>query len=638
MGSTRRRRLMAALPPLACFRGRLRFGTHPFYPTATLVVSPYGPPAFDTIAGPTRARRLVIGKARWAHRNPIPRISRSATETSNVKDGEDTNVAKTTPRPETTHLRVPFVVVVVIILGHFLRLGLTVAEGADRKQRTQSRLFFRLPSTLSTTSADGTSNSHHLMANRPTRQIDYVGAPLCVVWLTASVLVDRRDVVSSRTGCDEQSDTSECIYKNCVCRHGFCGIYLDGGGRGMLTKKAHAKFTRNCSSGGARLHIRVANFTRDAAGKFIRPEGGDGGDYEVVVPSTVATSMTSSFMEYEMGVMVTALAHVVAGGRGTVAATDMSASTSTMFPTSSPSSGGEQGGQKRGSDDFKLEEVAKLRRTVGEFGESSSTPAGDSIAVLGVSGGSLSSSSSSLLHGSFSQLNSNLRIYCVSNFHICSLCSNGTNCISSSCCRNRSGYPFDHLRNRASRSENKIQRGAATPVGQMGGGDKRPSQGRPRLARHLQHRRGGRPGLRRGRPPLPRKQSQAQLPGQGTTPARAAGRSVRPGTRPRRSRGAAGVPPVRRSPSHSRRRERLLGLLEAAARRRGVPEDASRFSLGSHDVFYGFCCCLGLLPFIAFFIYFIPVCSSPSSIFSSVLFSRNVATDRLLPTSTMEGI
>ncbi|RZS08160.1 hypothetical protein BHM03_00039073, partial [Ensete ventricosum] len=383
---------------------------------------------------------------------------------------------------------------------------------------------------------------------------------------------------------------------------------------------------------------RVANFTRDAAGKFIRPEGGDGGDYEVVVPSTVATSMTSSFMEYEMGVMVTALAHVVAGGRGTVAATDMSASTSTMFPTSSPSSGGEQGGQKRGSDDFKLEEVAKLRRTVGEFGESSSTPAGDSIAVLGVSGGSLSSSSSSLLHGSFSQLNSNLRIYCVSNFHICSLCSNGTNCISSSCCRNRSGYPFDHLRNRASRSENKIQRGAATPVGQMGGGDKRPSQGRPRLARHLQHRRGGRPGLRRGRPPLPRKQSQAQLPGQGTTPARAAGRSVRPGTRPRRSRGAAGVPPVRRSPSHSRRRERLLGLLEAAARRRGVPEDASRFSLGSHDVFYGFCCCLGLLPFIAFFIYFIPVCSSPSSIFSSVLFSRNVATDRLLPTSTMEGI
>ncbi|KAJ8493760.1 hypothetical protein OPV22_015481 [Ensete ventricosum] len=82
--------------------------------------------------------------------------------------------------------------------------------------------------------------------------------------------------------------------------------------------------------------------------------------------------MTSSFMEYEMGVMVTALAHVVAGGRGTVAATDMSASTSTMFPTSSPSSGGEQGGQKRGSDDFKLEEVAKLRRTVGE---SSSTPA-----------------------------------------------------------------------------------------------------------------------------------------------------------------------------------------------------------------------------------------------------------------------
>ncbi|THU58968.1 hypothetical protein C4D60_Mb03t20060 [Musa balbisiana] len=134
--------------------------------------------------------------------------------------------------------------------------------------------------------------------------------------------------------------------------------------------------------------------------------------------------MTTSFVEYEMGVMVSALAHVLAGGRGSDAATDVSESTSCMFPTSSPPSWGHRGGQKRGSDDFKLEEVAKLRRTVGEFGESSSTPAGDSIAVLSVSGGSLSSSSSSssLLHGSFSQLNSNLRIYCVSNFHFCSLC------------------------------------------------------------------------------------------------------------------------------------------------------------------------------------------------------------------------
>ncbi|CAL9048387.1 unnamed protein product [Musa banksii] len=137
--------------------------------------------------------------------------------------------------------------------------------------------------------------------------------------------------------------------------------------------------------------------------------------------------MTSSFEEYEMGVMVSALAHVLAGDRGTDAATDISESTSCMFPTSSPPSWGDRGGQKRGSDDFKLEEVAKLRRTVGEFGESSSTPAGDSIAFLSVSGGSLSSSSSSsssssLLHGSFSQLNSNLRLYCVSNFHFCSLC------------------------------------------------------------------------------------------------------------------------------------------------------------------------------------------------------------------------
>ncbi|XP_065006194.1 ethylene-responsive transcription factor ABR1-like [Musa acuminata AAA Group] len=85
--------------------------------------------------------------------------------------------------------------------------------------------------------------------------------------------------------------------------------------------------------------------------------------------------MTSSFEEYEMGVMVSALAHVLAGDRGTDAATDISESTSCMFPTSSPPSWGDRGGQKRGSDDFKLEEVAKLRRTVGEFGESSSTPA-----------------------------------------------------------------------------------------------------------------------------------------------------------------------------------------------------------------------------------------------------------------------
>ncbi|CAL9113781.1 unnamed protein product, partial [Musa textilis] len=100
--------------------------------------------------------------------------------------------------------------------------------------------------------------------------------------------------------------------------------------------------------------FEVAKFTRDSAGKFIHPDGGDGGgDDEVVVPSTVATSMTSSFVEYEMGVMVSALAHVLAGGRGTEAATDIPESTSCMFPTSSPPSWGDRGGQKRVSDDFK---------------------------------------------------------------------------------------------------------------------------------------------------------------------------------------------------------------------------------------------------------------------------------------------
>ncbi|URD73684.1 AP2 [Musa troglodytarum] len=57
--------------------------------------------------------------------------------------------------------------------------------------------------------------------------------------------------------------------------------------------------------------------------------------------------MTSSFVEYEMGVMVSALAHVLAGGRGTEAATDIPESTSCMFPTSSPPSWGDRGGQKR---------------------------------------------------------------------------------------------------------------------------------------------------------------------------------------------------------------------------------------------------------------------------------------------------
>ncbi|RZR88216.1 hypothetical protein BHM03_00015771 [Ensete ventricosum] len=52
MGCTRRRRLMAALPPLACFRGRLRFGTHPFYPTSTLVLSPTVHPHLTQLRDP----------------------------------------------------------------------------------------------------------------------------------------------------------------------------------------------------------------------------------------------------------------------------------------------------------------------------------------------------------------------------------------------------------------------------------------------------------------------------------------------------------------------------------------------------------------------------------------------------------
>lgn len=94
------------------------------------------------------------------------------------------------------------------------------------KQRTRARLFFRCPSSLSTSSA---SNNHHLMANRLSRQIEYVGAPLCVLWFTAAVLVDQ-PVVMNRV-------TSEYIYKNSVCSQGFCRRSLEGGRRGNLTER-----------------------------------------------------------------------------------------------------------------------------------------------------------------------------------------------------------------------------------------------------------------------------------------------------------------------------------------------------------------------------------------------------------------
>ncbi|CAL9147088.1 unnamed protein product, partial [Musa hybrid cultivar] len=82
----------------------------------------------------------------------------------------------------------------------------------------------------------------------------------------------------------------------------------------------------------------------------------------------------------------------------------------------------------------------------------------------------------------------------------------------------RGGHRSHRRRNRARRGKT-IQRGQATPLGEMGGRDKGPSQGRPRLARHLRHLRGCRPSLRRGRPPVPWKQSQAQLPRGGPPPA-----------------------------------------------------------------------------------------------------------------------
>ncbi|KAM0837196.1 hypothetical protein ACQ4PT_061828 [Festuca glaucescens] len=52
----------------------------------------------------------------------------------------------------------------------------------------------------------------------------------------------------------------------------------------------------------------------------------------------------------------------------------------------------------------------------------------------------------------------------------------------------------------------------AAAMGQVGGGDPRPVQGHPRLARHVRHGRGCSPGLRRRRPPPPRQQGQGQLP------------------------------------------------------------------------------------------------------------------------------
>uniref|UniRef100_A0A453APS6 Uncharacterized protein n=1 Tax=Aegilops tauschii subsp. strangulata TaxID=200361 RepID=A0A453APS6_AEGTS len=77
-------------------------------------------------------------------------------------------------------------------------------------------------------------------------------------------------------------------------------------------------------------------------------------------------------------------------------------------------------------------------------------------------------------------------------------------------------------------AQDDVPRHPAAALGQVGGGDPRPGQGRARLARHLRHRRGRRPRLRPRRPPHPRDQGQGQLPQRGP--------AARPGRLRRRQR------------------------------------------------------------------------------------------------------
>ncbi|THU53888.1 hypothetical protein C4D60_Mb10t19130 [Musa balbisiana] len=84
-------------------------------------------------------------------------------------------------------------------------------------------------------------------------------------------------------------------------------------------------------------------------------DGGGGSDGEARVPSTGRP--TSSFMEYERSVMVSALVHVVAGDRGTEA----------------PPGGGS--GQTRWNEGFVHEAASELYASFGAFGRSSSSVA-----------------------------------------------------------------------------------------------------------------------------------------------------------------------------------------------------------------------------------------------------------------------
>ncbi|XP_009420584.2 ethylene-responsive transcription factor ERF110 [Musa acuminata AAA Group] len=84
-------------------------------------------------------------------------------------------------------------------------------------------------------------------------------------------------------------------------------------------------------------------------------DGGGGSDGEAHVPPT--GRLTSSFMEYERSVMVSALVHVVAGDRGTEA----------------PPGGGS--GQTRWNEGFVHEAASELYASFGDFGRSSSSAA-----------------------------------------------------------------------------------------------------------------------------------------------------------------------------------------------------------------------------------------------------------------------
>ncbi|CAL9098913.1 unnamed protein product, partial [Musa textilis] len=84
-------------------------------------------------------------------------------------------------------------------------------------------------------------------------------------------------------------------------------------------------------------------------------DGGGGSDGEAHVPST--GRLTSSFMEYERSVMVSALVHVVAGDRGTEA----------------PPDGGS--GQTRWNEGFVHEAASELYASFGDFGRPSSAAA-----------------------------------------------------------------------------------------------------------------------------------------------------------------------------------------------------------------------------------------------------------------------